>query len=291
LPDLGAIAGAVSLADALDRAGRHLLARGVSEPRRDASVLLGHATGLSREKMVARPDRAIDESQRHSFAALIGRRAAREPVARILGRRGFWKSVLRVTPDTLDPRPDSETLIEALLSEAGEANGGRHVLDLGTGSGCLLLALLGEWACARGVGVDLSAAAVAVARVNALELGLAARCRFVVGDWGRPLKERFDVVVANPPYLSEAEIGRCEAEVARYEPRLALYGGADGLDAYRAVVPQLGPLLTPGGLVAIEIGRGQARAVTAMVEAGGLLIVGVRADLSGIDRCVLARRR
>ena len=250
--------------------------------RFDAEVLLAHHLGIDRLAMLAGPDRDIDAS---AFAALVARRAAGEPVAYITGRREFWSLDLAVTPDVLIPRPDSETLVEAAL----QARVGRPpatILDLGTGSGALLLAALSEFFRARGLGVDASPAALAVAQGNADRLGFGRRAAFAVGDWGAGVRGRFDLVLANPPYV---ETGAELAPEVQREPAEALFAGADGLDDYRRLMPQLPALLAPDGVAVIEIGHTQTAAVLALAAAAGLS-GRVAKDLGGRDRCLVLGR-
>lgn len=225
-------------------------------------------------------DDAIDAA---AFAALVDRRMGDEPVAYILGHREFWSLDFRVTPDTLIPRPDSETLVEAALAAAGPAP---RVLDLGTGSGCLLLSVLHERPGGWGVGVDRSEAAARVARDNAARLGLAARAAFVVGDWTGAIGARFDLILANPPYVGTSET--LDREVAGYEPRSALFAGPDGLDDYRRIIPALGALLTPAGSAHLEIGHAQADLVWEIAAAAGFTPA-LRRDLAGRPRCLSLR--
>jgi release factor glutamine methyltransferase len=219
---------------------------------------------------------------------MVARRLGREPVSRILGRRGFWTLDLALGPATLDPRPDSETVVEAVLAALPEPRAPLRLLDFGTGSGCLLLALLVELPTATGLGIDRSLAALEIARANARAAGLAGRAAFVQADWGGPLAGRFEVIVTNPPYIPSGDIAGLQPEVADFDPRLALDGGDDGLDCYRALVPDIARLLAPGGVAALEVGRGQAAAVGAMLTAAGLESLGARRDLGGVERCVTA---
>ena len=259
-----------------------LLAATRSIDRFDAEVLLAHLVGMDRLALLAGPARDIDAA---AFEALVTRRAGGEPVAYITGRREFWSLDLAVTPDVLIPRPDSETLIEAAL----QARVGRPpatVLDLGTGSGALLLAVLAEFPRARGLGIDRSPAALAVARGNADRLRFGRRAAFALGDWGTGVRGRFDLVLANPPYV---ETGAELAPEVHREPAQALFAGADGLDEYRRLVPQLAGLLAPDGVAVIEIGHSQAAAVLAQVVAAGLTGT-VKRDLGGRDRCLVLVR-
>lgn len=249
--------------------------------RLDAELLAAHLIGIDRTDLLLRHlDDTIDAA---AFAALTERRMADEPVAYILGHREFWSLDFRVTPDVLIPRPDSETLVEAALAAAGPAP---RVLDLGTGSGCLLLAVLHERPRGWGVGVDRSAAAAEVAADNARRLGLADRAAFVVGDWTAPLAGAFDVILANPPYVGTGE--RLDREVAAYEPATALFAGADGLDDYRRIVPRLRGILAPGGSAHLEIGHAQADLVMAIAVAEGFSPA-LHRDLAGRPRCVSLR--
>lgn len=250
--------------------------------RLDAELLLAHAVGLTREGLLLR---LRDVSVPNNFAPLVERRAGGEPLAYITGTRDFWTITVRVTPDVLIPRPDSETLIEAALDHFGKA-GPKRVLDLGTGSGALLLAALEEWRGASGLGVDRSDAALAVARDNAVRLGMADRAAFAVGDWGAGITEAFDLVLINPPYISTHAL--LPRDVLHYEPHMALFAGEDGLDDYRLLAQQLAPLLAPGGMAAIEIGFDQGESAAALFRAQGLDVT-VRADLAGRDRCLVVR--
>lgn len=275
----------------LERAAAELAAAGVAEARRDARLLLAAALGTDAAGLLARDDRPVEPETVARFAASVKRRAAREPVSRILGMREFWSLRLIVTPATLDPRPDSETLVEAALDAVPDRTAPLRVLDLGTGTGCLLLALLSELPRATGIGIDRDPAAVSAAAANAAGLGLAYRARFAVGDWAAGLAGPFDLIVSNPPYIADAEIATLAPEVARYEPRAALSGGPDGLAAYRQLAPQIARLLAPHGRAVLEFGAGQNQAVGEILSAAGLEIDGYRRDLSGILRCVVAALR
>lgn len=250
--------------------------------RLDAELLLAYATGISREELILALHR-LDAPP--GFAALVERRLGHEPVSHITGIRDFWTLTLNVTSDVLTPRPDSETLIEAAVAHFGK-QGPDRVLDLGTGSGALLLAVLDEWRGASGLGVDISDAALDVARGNAQRLGLADRARFALGNWGDGITERFDLILANPPYIAtDAQLPR---DVREYEPHLALFAGEDGLDAYRLIAPQLGDMLAPGGLAAIEIGYDQGESAANLFVAQGH-DVRLRHDLAGLARCIEVR--
>jgi len=276
------------LGPVLDAAAARLRDAGVEGARRDARLLLGAALGEPPARIMARPERPLSHAELARAEASIARRARREPVSRILGRREFWGLEFAVTPDTLDPRADSETLVAAVLKHIGDRSARLDILDLGTGTGCLLLALLSELPGARGLGIDISAAALEVARGNARRLGLGARARFEQRSWAEGLSGFWQVIVSNPPYIIEAQIGALSPEVALYEPRLALAAGSDGLDAYRELLPQLTRLTAPGGIVAVEIGAGQGDAVAHIMGRAGLSVSAVARDLAGTERCLLA---
>lgn len=268
----------------LCRGGAALREAGIENARMEARWLLAHVLGATPEALLRDPQTPVAEEAAARFEAALTRRAAREPLAFITGRAGFWTLELEVAPHTLIPRADTETLVEAVLAR-GVAP--RRVLDLGTGTGALLLAVLSEFPTATGVGVDLKPEAAALAARNAARLGLSDRAAFLAGDWASALDARFDLVLSNPPYIAAAEIPGLMPEVARHEPASALDGGRDGLDAYRAIITALPRLLAPDGLAVLELGQGQAEAVGALAKAAGLPVAGLRADLSGIPRAIL----
>ena len=276
----------MTLGDALSSAVRRLRAAGVETARLDARVLIGHVLGLDTTQMLIRPERSVSETEQAAINAALARRAAREPVARIVGTREFWSLPIGVGPATLVPRPDSETLIEVVLERFGTSDRAARILDLGTGSGCLLFALLREWPSARGVGLDINPEALKTADVTARSLGMAERVAWVHGTWDAPIEGTFDVVLSNPPYIPDDEIATLAPDVAEYDPRAALSGGVDGLDAYRALGPILRGRLAKGGAGFVEIGAGQDDAVTALFAESGLTVDERRADLAGIVRCL-----
>lgn len=285
-----------TVAVVLEDAVRRLAAAGVATPRLDARLLIGDALGCEPGALALRTGERLDADAQARIDRLIARRAAREPVARIRGSREFWSLKFQVGPATLDPRPDSETLVEAALAAIGDRASAIEVLDLGTGTGCLLLAMLTELPQARGLGIDVSADAVAVARDNAAALGLSGRARFAVADWRAPAAlwggappGGFACILSNPPYIPSEQIDRLAPEVACYEPRGALDGGIDGLDAYRSLGPVLRLLLAPAGVAIIEVGAGQADAAATLLATAGLSIVRRAGDLAGYDRALVVQ--
>jgi release factor glutamine methyltransferase len=280
----------MTIAEALRAAAARLAAAGMSEARLESRVLVGAAFGLAREALLARGDQAARPEDLARLDDLVARRIGGEPTARLLGRQEFWSLDLGLGPETLIPRADSETIVEAALAAIADRAAPLRLLDFGTGSGCLLLALLSELPQATGLGIDASAATLAVAAANAERLGLAARAAFRLGDWGRGLSGPFDLIVSNPPYIRDGDIAGLAPEVARFEPRRALAGGDDGLACYRALAPDLARLLAPGGRAVLEIGQGQADEVEAILAAAGLTPAGRRADLAGIDRALSVTR-
>ncbi|WP_291296419.1 peptide chain release factor N(5)-glutamine methyltransferase [Elioraea sp.] len=273
----------------LCEAGAAFRAAGIEDARIEARLLLGHVLGRKPLALPMEGHRVVAEEQAAQFRALVSRRVAREPSAYLIGTRGFWTLDLAVTHDVLIPRPDTETIVAAALDAVPDRPAVGRVLDLGTGSGAILLALLAECPAAYGIGLDRSAGALAVARANAAAAGLAARAGFVRGDWAGAIAGQFDLVVSNPPYIETATIASLEPEVAVHEPRAALDGGADGLDAYRAIVPALSRLLRARGAAVLELGFGQAAAVADLALRAGLGVTEIRQDLGGVDRAVVLR--
>ena len=267
----------VAIADAAARIAR------ISEtPRLDAELLMAHALDVPRSRMLLAH---LDDPTPDGFAALVDRRLRHEPVAHMTGLRGFWTIDLEVGPGAFIPRADTETLVEAAVAHFGD-RGPASVLDLGTGPGTLLLAALDQWPSAHGLGVERSAAARAYAVRNAARLGLADRARLIAGHWADAIDARFDLVFSNPPYI--ATVDQLPREVFDYDPAEALFGGADGLEAYRLIIPALPRLVAQGGAAILEIGARQADAVTALVQAAGMTAT-VRRDLGNRPRAVVAQ--
>lgn len=269
----------VTIPDAL-RAATVQLAVASDTARLDAELLMAHALGLSRADMLMRQRDLVVPP---AFAPLLTRRMEGEPIAHITGLRDFWTISLAVTPDTLIPRPDSETLIEAAIDHFRDRPP-TCILDLGTGSGALLLAALAQWPDAQGLGIDASSPALAVAQANAARLGMADRAAFRPGDWARDIDGPFDLLLINPPYIVAGL--PLSGDVLR-EPASALFAGVDGLDDYRRIAPDLPRLIAPGGMAAIEIGYDQKDSVSALLRDQGLHSA-VRRDLAGHDRCLIA---
>jgi release factor glutamine methyltransferase len=271
-------------AEALRQAVPRLRAAGVEDPPGDARRLLAHALDLSPDRLTLHLGEPVPPHAAGRFAAALSAREARRPVAQITGRRLFWGRAFRVTPDTLDPRPETEVLVaEALAAPFAQ------VLDLGTGTGCILLSLLADRPLATGLGTDRSAAALAVARANASDFGLSDRVAWAEADWFAGLSGTFDLIVSNPPYIAASEMASLDPEVRLHEPRMALTDDGDGLTAYRAIASDARRHLRPGGRLLVEIGPTQGPAVRALFAHAGLGNLRVLPDLDGRDRVVAAQ--
>lgn len=265
-------------------------AAGLETPEREARALLKGGLGLADIDLVARADLPVAEEDAARLRALAVRRAEGEPLARLVGRREFWSLDFSLAPETLVPRPETETLVEAALALFPDRAAPLRILDLGTGTGAILAALLSEYPNAFGLGVDLSEGAARQARDNLARLGLAGRSAVIVGRWAEAIHSRFDLVASNPPYIPARDIAALDKEVREHDPRLALDGGADGLDAYRALAAALPGLLVPGGRAVLELGIGQEEDVATLLAASGLSADGpARRDLSGIARAIVTR--
>jgi release factor glutamine methyltransferase len=288
------MSGSTRIADLLSDGMKALKGAGVEAPAREARLLLGVAAQVTPTIMIGFPERSVDVAAAETFRALLARRVAREPLSHLLGVREFWSRPFAVSRDVLDPRPDSEALIQAVFDELYDRRRDYRVLDFGTGSGCLLLTLLAELPAARGWAVDLSPAALEMAKRNAASLGLTPRVEWRQGSWGDALlgddPASFDIIVSNPPYIPSGDIPGLEPEVVHHEPHLALDGGSDGLAAYRALAPIIAKRLAPGGLAALEIGLGQGESVRALMLAAGLEDAGSAMDLAQRERCLLFRK-
>ena len=287
----GAVTGApATRGSALNAATLRLRAAGLPTPDLDARWLLACVLAADDLALRLTAGQAIDDAAARRYDALLARRLSGEPVDRILGSREFWGLSFRLSPATLSPRPDSETLVEAALAACPERGRALAILDLGTGSGALLVALLHERPHAFGIGLDRAEAAAATARDNARSNGVGERAAFLVGDWDAPLAARFELVLCNPPYIATGDLAGLEPEVILHDPRLALDGGEDGLDAYRAILPAASRRLRPGGVAVIELGAGQDAAVAELALAAGLAVDGpARRDLSGMPRALVLR--
>ncbi len=276
----------MNLVQAWQGARRRLETAGLAGPVIDARLLVEAAADVTRAEIVTDPHRALSAEQEATLESYLSRREHREPVSQILGRKGFWKIMLNVTRDVLSPRPDTETVVEWVLRDFPE-HAPWSVLDLGVGSGAILLSILAERPSARGLGVDVSEEALAVARDNAANLGLGGRVALLRGDWTEGLADaNFDLVVSNPPYIASDVIETLEPEVRDHEPRIALEGGPDGLMHYRSLAPEILRVLKPGGRFAIEIGYDQKTAVEDLFRAAGAQQVQTLRDLGDRDRVV-----
>lgn len=275
-----------TIAQAIARLTERFNAAGIETARLDARILVGRVAGLSSPETLIHSDRRLTAAEISTLVAWGVQRAGREPIGRIIGAREFWGLTFAVTPATLEPRPDSEAVIEAILAARPTA---ARVLDLGTGTGCLLIALLHEWREAQGLGVDISPEALQCARRNAEHHGLGDRAQFAVSNWFANVQGQFDVIVANPPYLSKADMAELAPEV-RHDPPAALTGGDDGLDAYRTIFSNASRHLAVDGIIAVEIGAGQKDDVVALAIKNEFKLCGEKSDLSGRCRCLVFAR-
>lgn len=271
----------------LAAASARLAAAGVADPARDARLLLAHALGLTPDRLTLVLGDPLPAGAAERFEGLLTERARRRPVSQIVGRRAFWGREFHVTRDVLDPRPETETVIASAL--AGPK--ARRLLDLGTGSGILLVTLLAEWPGATGIGTDLSAEALRIAGANALRHGVAERAAFRETDWAEGISGPFDLIVSNPPYIPEAEVSSLAPEVREWEPRAALTAGVTGLEAYARIAADLSRLLAPGGRVLLEFGAGQGPALDEIFRARGFAALNFAKDLDGRDRILVIEQR
>jgi release factor glutamine methyltransferase len=284
------IEGGISIEAARRALASKFRSHGLDAPELAARVLVAHALGLDHAGLMAQAARALTPQEAGILAAMAARRLAREPVARIVGHKEFWGLPLAVNAETLLPRPESETVIEAALAARCEhGDPPTRIADLGTGSGALLLALLSELPGARGIGTDISSVALGCARANAAALGLSERTLFLACDYGSALAGPLDLIVCNPPYVARGDIAALAPEVREFDPPRALDGGPDGLAGYRAIAPQARRLLAPDGVLVVELGFGQLTAACSIFAAAGLAPGAARHDLSGVARAVVVR--
>ncbi|MFC7052127.1 peptide chain release factor N(5)-glutamine methyltransferase [Hansschlegelia quercus] len=277
----------MTLGEALRAATARLGAAGVDSPDLDARLLALEAFRLDHAALLSRGGDAAPLEGIDRLDVMVARRGAGEPVARILGRREFWGLDFALSPATLVPRPDSETVVQAALDALEGRDGPLRILDLGAGTGCLLLALLSERKDAYGIGVDRSAEAAATARRNARALGLGGRAAFLVGDWAASLSGPFDLVISNPPYIAAGEIAGLDREVREHDPHLALDGGAAGLDAYAAIAQDAPRLMGAGSVLVLELGVGQEADVALLAAAAGFDVRPAKRDLGGVPRALV----
>ncbi len=277
-----------SISAVISDISKKLKAAGIEACRLDARNIVSMALRTNPNDLVVHTDRVMTDVECVAVESLVQRRLQGEPISRIRGEREFWGLPFIVSPYTLDPRPDSETIVSAVLDvyTADHPNDPRTLLDLGTGSGCLLLALLSEFQNAFGLGVDISEHAIDTAKLNADRLGLGNRSAFLVDNWAASLAGQFDVIVCNPPYLETGELTGLQPEVRLFDPVRALNGGPDGLDSYRCVIPDAKRLLGGSGILVMEIGYDQKEAITSLLETAGLVGIQGHTDLAGITRCL-----
>lgn len=280
----------VTIAEALKEAIDRLSRAGVDNPIFDARLLLRFATKLDLIKLIVDSGAVLPEENWQQFKTLIDRRVSREPASHLIGEREFWSLPFIVSSDVLDPRPASETLIYATLDYVDDYSKKKTVLDLGTGTGCLLISVLSELPSAIGVGVDTSEAALIIAQQNAVKNSVDSRSAFFSSFWGSNIEGAFDLIISNPPYIAKHERGDLAPEVACYEPESALFAGEDGLSAYHAIAPDIYRLLNPDGITVIECGEGQMPSVVKIFGQVGLELVDSRYDIANIERCGIFRR-
>ncbi len=264
---------------------------GITTPSLDARVLLGEILEVPANNIVLHMDDMLSEQQYEMFRGMVLRRCKREPVSKILGAREFWGLPFIVTENTLDPRPDSEALIEAILGLGMDLKAPLRVLDLGTGTGCLLLTTLHLFKNASGLGVDRSLGALAIAQKNAKNLGLEGRASFKQSCWFDGVDGRFDLIISNPPYIPKGDIAELAPEVKDFDPIIALSGGADGLACYNSIIPASVDYMAEGAFIALEHGEGQSACIQEMLKLVQLQVITLKQDLAGLDRCVIASKR
>ncbi len=278
-------------ADALALLRRAFADAGLDSPDLDARILLLEVLQIDAAEIAARPHIALGDEAALRLADFAGRRLAREPVGRILGRREFWGLPFELSPETLEPRPDTETVVETALSLRSDRRADFRFLDLGTGSGCLLIALLHEWPWATGIGIDRSPGALVAARRNAVRNGVAGRAAFAASDWGAAVRGRFELIVSNPPYIASSDLLGLAPEVRKHDPTPALDGGTDGLAAYRVIFAAAADLLAPRGALVAEIGSTQQQEIERLAHAARLVVARIAQDLAGLPRAVVLRTK
>jgi release factor glutamine methyltransferase len=281
----------MTIGEALRDIQKRLLNVGIDNARFEARMLICAAMDIETQILIAYPERIIDQDQQDKLEALIKRREAREPMSHILGQREFWSLDFFVTKDTLTPRADSETLIEAALKHIPDQGRDLHILDLGLGTGCLLLTLLHEYPNASGLGIDISPPALKVAQKNAKHLGLESRCSLRLGNWDEGIEDEFDLIISNPPYIPETDKTILEPEVLDHEPHQALFAGVDGLDDYKRLSHSFVKLLSDEGLAILELGIHQSEPVSEIMRKAGLKVIDVMKDLGGIERCLVIGKK
>ena len=287
--DLDALEGNNLIGDIILDAASHLKRAGLDSWSLDARCLMGHVLRKDPASLIGSLDEPMGSDSRAFFYSLLARRLEREPISRIIGSREFWSLSFDLTEDVLDPRPDSETLVEAVLSEIKNRHDALKLLDLGIGSGCLLSALLSEMPEAHGIGLDNDYRALIVAQRNLNSHNFGHRATLVCGDWCEALSYKFDVIVSNPPYLASSSQSALAPEVIYHDPPHALFAGKDGLDSYRRIIPSLPELLRPGGVAVFEVGENQFDLVESLVREIGFYSIICYKDLAGIQRCLVVR--
>ncbi|WP_299380339.1 peptide chain release factor N(5)-glutamine methyltransferase [uncultured Kiloniella sp.] len=279
-----------TIADCLKLGNEQLTAAEIENPRLDVRLLLAETLSVDTSYLFGYPEKLLNDGQFRHFQAMINRRLKREPVSKIIGRKEFWSLEFKVSRDTLDPRPDSETLIEAVLESLVDKTESIKILDLGTGTGCLLLTLLSELQAAKGLGIDISDKALAIAKDNAEALGLSDRVAFQLGNWCDGVKDGWDIIISNPPYIGEDEKKILSPEVLNYDPALALFAENNGMKDYQTFIPQAASILKNNGMLVVEAGHTQAEAINALMSDAGLMVYPAKKDLGGIARACIARK-
>ncbi|WP_421780046.1 peptide chain release factor N(5)-glutamine methyltransferase [Kiloniella litopenaei] len=279
-----------TIADCLMAGSEQLRNAGIDNSRLDVRLLLADAISKETSYLFGYPEKILSDEESSCFQMMLDKRIKREPVSKIIGRKEFWSLNFKVTRDTLDPRPDSETLIEAVLENVTDKARQIQILDLGTGTGCLLLALLSEYRAAQGLGIDISDKALAVAEENAVSLGLSSRAVFLAGNWCEGLEPGWDIIISNPPYIGSDEKNALAPEVLNYDPSMALFAENNGMQDYQTLIPQAAAILNVEGLLVIEAGQGQADDINALMFDAGLIVSPPKKDLGGIARACVGRK-